>query len=415
MEKTSLKLGIVPLTDCAPIAVAREMGFFAAYGLDVEISREPSWANIRDKVAVGALDGAQMLSAMPIAASLGLGGLKTPMVTGFAMDLNGNAVTVSEALYQRMVDADPLAMSRRPVSAQALKVVIDEDKAAGRKPMTFATVFPFSPHNYELRYWMASAGIDPDRDVRLVVIPPPRMAEVLAAGDIDGYCVGEPWNEQAVVQGIGRTVITSYEIWNNRVEKVFGVTRAWAEAHPETHKAVIKALIQAAAWADRPENRMAVVELIAGPDYVDAPVEVVKMSMTGTFRYACGEAAQPLPDFNVFHRYAANFPWLSQAEWTITQMLRWGQLTLPLDVKATAAQAFRPDLYRAAAAELGVACPLVDHKIEGRNAGAWTLEAATRPIAMGADLFFDGRIFDPADPLRYLAGFEVKRLSLADA
>ncbi|MBL8484537.1 MAG: ABC transporter substrate-binding protein, partial [Rhodocyclaceae bacterium] len=302
-EKTQLRLGIIPLTDCAPLVVAKERGYFAQQGLDVALSREPSWANIRDKVVLGELDGAHMLAGMPIAATLGLAGAQKAMVTAFSMDLNGNAITLSNELYARMQEADAPAMQSRPVSAVALRKVLDQDRAAGRPPMTFATVFPVSMHNYQLRYWMASAGIDPDRDLRLVVVPPPQMVENLASRNIVGYCVGEPWNQQAVELGIGRVVVTGYELWNNAPEKVFGVTRDWAESYPNTHRAVLRALLQAARWMDAPENRAEVVDLIARREYVHAPREVVAHSMTGTWRYARDETPVQMRDFNVFHRY----------------------------------------------------------------------------------------------------------------
>jgi ABC-type nitrate/sulfonate/bicarbonate transport system substrate-binding protein len=406
-EKTDVTFGIIPLTDCAVIVVAHEKGYFKKYGLNSSVSREASWANIRDKVALGVLDGAHMLAGMPIAATLGLGLPPTPMVTAFSMDLNGNGITVSNDLYARMLAADPEAMRERPLTARALKKVIDANKLAGRPPMTFAMVFPVSTHNYEIRYWMAAAGIDPDRDVQLIVIPPPQMVANLQSRNIDGYCVGEPWNARAVTAGIGHTLITSYEIWNNGPEKVFGVNREWAEKYPNTHRAAIMALIDAAQWMDKPENRDEVARLISGPAYVDAPVDEVRMSMTGTFRYSQGEAPRPLPDFNVFHRYAANFPWRSHAVWFLTQMIRWGQIETPLDIHATAATVYRPDLYRDAAQALGVPVPIVDEKVEGAHATTWTLNDASAPIVMGPDRFFDGRIFEPARPIEYLAGFDI--------
>jgi ABC-type nitrate/sulfonate/bicarbonate transport system substrate-binding protein len=412
LEKTELKFGIIPLTDCAPIVVAAEKGYFKKYGLNVAISKESSWANIRDKVSIGELDGAHMLAGMPIAATLGVGATPKPTVTGFAMDLNGNGITVSEELYQRMVQADPEAMKQRPTSARALKRVIDADKKAGKEPMTFAMVFPVSTHNYEIRYWMASAGIDPDQDVRLIVIPPPQMVANLNAKNIVGYCVGEPWNERAVEMGIGRTIVTNYEIWNNKLEKVFGVNQEWADKYPNTHKAAIMALIEASAWADKPENRMEVVKIISQKSYVNAPEDVVKMSMTGTFKYSKNEAPTPMPDFNVFHRYAANFPWQSQAAWYITQMLRWGQIEHPLDIRKTAASIYRTDLYRAAAKELGVACPNIDSKTEGTHKAGWTLDKASQPIAMGPDLFFDGERFDPNKLMAYLKSFKVQDMKV---
>jgi nitrate/nitrite transport system substrate-binding protein len=273
-------------------------------------------------------------------------------------------------------------------------------------------VFPVSTHNYEIRYWMASAGIDPDRDVRLIVIPPPQMVANLQAGNIVGYCVGEPWNQRAVEMGIGHSVITNYEIWNNSPEKVFGVNRAWAEQHPNTHKAVIRALIEAAQWMDKPENRREVVKIIARKDYVNAPEEVVDNSMTGTWTYREPEGPVPLPDFNVFFRYAATFPWRSHAVWFLTQMLRWGQIEQPINFRQVAEAVYRSDIYREAAAELGIAVPTIDYKPEGIHAAPWQLLDASRTIDMGPDRYFDGMVFDPARPVDYLRGFDVSAMKV---
>ncbi|HAC60433.1 MAG TPA: nitrate ABC transporter [Rhodobiaceae bacterium] len=413
IEKTDLTLGIIPLTDCAPLVIAHEKGYFSKHGINSQISKEASWANIRDKVSIGALDAAHMLAGMPIASSLGVGAIRKPTITAYSMDLNGNGITVSNELYARMVDADPEAMAERPISARALKKVIDADKAAGKNPMTFAMVFPVSTHNYEIRYWMADAGIDPDRDVRLIVIPPPQMVANLTAKNIDGYCVGEPWNERAVIAGIGKTLVTNYEIWNNNPEKVVGVNLEWAEKNPNTHMAMIRALVEAAQWMDKPENRLEVVEIISRKSYVNAPVDVVKMSMMGTFRYSMDEDPRPLPDFNVFYRYAATFPWKSHAMWFISQMIRWGQIETPIDIARTASEIYRPDIYREAVKSLGIPTPTVDMKTEGTHAEAWTLQDATAPIAMGPDLFFNGDVFDPSEILSYIDGFEVKNMAFA--
>ena len=413
IEKTDLTLGIIPLTDCAPLVIAHEKGYFSKYGINSQISKEASWANIRDKVSIGALDAAHMLAGMPIASSLGVGAIKKPTITSYSMDLNGNGITVSNELYDRMVEADPEAMVERPVSARALKKVIEADKAAGADPMTFAMVFPVSTHNYELRYWMADAGIDPDKDVRLIVIPPPQMVANLRAQNIVGYCVGEPWNERAVIAGMGKTLVTNHEIWNNNPEKVVGVNLDWAEKNPNTHMAMIRALVEAAQWMDKPENRLEVVEIISRKSYVNAPVDVVKMSMTGTFRYAMDEEPRPLPDFNVFYRYAATFPWKSHAMWFISQMIRWGQIEKPLDIAKTAGEIYRPDIYREAVKSLGIPAPTIDVKTEGTHAEPWTLEEATKPIVMGSDLFFNGDVFDPSNILSYIEGFEVKNLAFA--
>lgn len=402
-ERPQLTLGFVPLNDCAPLVAARTQGFFAAEGLDVTLSREASWAAIRDKVAFGLLDGAQMLAGMPIASALGVGAPPQPMVTALSLGLNGNAITVSQVLYERLLAVDADAMAERPCSARALKALIEADRAAGLAPLTFAMVHPASAHNYQLRYWLASAGIDPDRDVRLIVVPPPRMVANLEAGRIAGYCVGEPWNQLAVEAGLGRALVTGYELWNNAPEKVLGVTREWAERHPNTHRALIRAIVRASLWLDDSANREIIAGQLARPEYVDAPARIVRRTLAGRFHYAADASAE-LPDFNVFHRYAANFPWRSHAMWFITQMLRWGQLSSAVDIAATAAMIYRPAVYRDAVAGLGIDCPACDLKSEGTHRSLWKLaEADGSTIVMGADAFFDGRVFDPADPQRYIA------------
>lgn len=395
LEKTRLTLGFIPLTDCAPLVIAKEKGWFERYGLDVELSKETSWANVRDKVAIGILDGAQMLAPMPIAASLGLEPTDKPMVTALSLDLNGNAITVSNSLYGEMRRADGEAMAHRPLTARALAKVIVERRERGERPLAFAVVFPVSTHAYQLRYWMAAAGIDPDRDVELLVIPPPQMVSNLRAGNIDGFCVGEPWSSVAVSEDLGRVLITSYELWNNNPEKVLGVNQEWAEQYPNTHRALMMALLETARWIDAHEHRPEVAQIIARSHYVNAPPEIVAMSMTGTFRYGKTEAPVAMPDFNCFYRFAANFPWCSHAQWFLAQMQRWGHVGAAVDRAATAARVYRPDLFREAAAALGLAYPSVDAKCEGRHDRGWILEAATEPLAMGPDRFFDGGVFDP--------------------
>jgi nitrate/nitrite transport system substrate-binding protein len=416
LEQTRLTLGFMPLTDCAPLAVALEKGYFARHGLDVALSRQMSWASIRDKLVAGALDGAHMLAAMPLATTLGLGEVRKPLLTALSLDLNGNAVTVSRDLHRRLVAAGPVAAADRPKLNAALAALVSTDRAAGRRPLRFAMVFPFSTHNYLLRYWLAAGGIHPDRDIHLSVVPPPYMVEALRSGDIDGYCVGEPWNEQAVAAGVGRSLLTDYDIWNNHPEKVLGVSREWAERHPNTHKALLMALLEAAEWIDRPENRLEVVEIISAEEYVNAPADVVKMSMTGFFRYGEDEEPVPSPDFNVFFRYAATFPWQSHAVWFLTQMVRWGQIAEPLDLRKLAEEVYRPDLYREAARELGLPAPAAAFKTEGLRDGGLPPGPDGAGLALGADTFCDGRVFDPGRPVEYLAGFELhsRKIGLDD-
>jgi nitrate/nitrite transport system ATP-binding protein len=400
LEKTELALGFIPLTDCAPLVVARERGLFARQGLKVILSRESSWANIRDKVSVGMLDGAQMLAGMPLASAAGMD-QSAPLVTGLSLDLNGNAITVSNALYGRMLATGEPDIGSPAGSARALRSVIEENRASGAKPLVFAMVFPSSMHNYLLRYWMASAGIDPDRDVHLTVVPPPQMVNYLGAGVISGYCVGEPWNTQAVADGLGRILVTSRDLWNNHPEKVLGVTGAWAAANPNTHQALLRALMEAASWIDEPANRDDVCEMLSQGRYVNTPAEVLARSMTGTLQFAPDLAPEQRPDFNVFQRYAAGFPWRSHALWLLTQMARWGQLPAPQSLQPIAEAVYRPELYREAATSLGLLAPGCDYKVEGIHPEPWFGSDADG-LLLGADRFFDSRSFSPTDPVAYL-------------
>jgi nitrate/nitrite transport system ATP-binding protein len=408
IEKRRLTLGFVPLTDCAPLVVAKEEGLFARYGLDVELSRESSWANIRDKVSTGMLDGAQMLAAMPLAASLDTQ-RSQPMVTSLSLDLNGNAVTLSKELYGQMMATGRDDLDTASGSARALREVIERNKAAGRPKLGFAVVFPQSSHNYLLRYWMADAGIDPDTDVRLIVVPPPQVGHYLRAGMVAGCCVGEPWNTLAVSQGLGRIVVTSHDIWNNHPEKVFAVTRNWAQSNPNTHRAVLMALLEACAWLDDPGHRQAACELLSQGRYVNVPVDVLEKSLTGTLLVSSDASPRSAPDYNVFHRYAANFPWHSHAAWFLSQMLRWGEITDHETAEKVARAVYRPEGFRAAARALGMPYPETDYKMEGQHAAAWSLPSGQHTLAMGADRFMDGRLYDPQKLAEYVSGFEITR------
>lgn len=409
LEKTKLALGFVPLTDAAPLAVAFERGLFDKHGLDVSLSREPSWANIRDKVMAGALDGAHMLAGMPLAATLGVGALQTPMVTALVLQTNGNAITVSTELHARMQDADAAAMASPATSARALKAVIDADKRAGRPPLTFAMTFPIATHNYELRMWLASGGIDPDADLALIVVPPPQMVDHLSAGIIQGYCVGEPWNGLAVELGTGHIVLTKHDLMCNAPEKVLGVSRDWAERHPATHHALLQAVIEAQVWLDQSEHRAEAAALLRLGGYVDAPLAVVARSLTGRLKRSPDGPTVDHPDFHVFHRYAAGFPWRSYADWTIAEMVRWGQITAPLDIRAVSDAVYRPDLYRIAADALDLPFPTIDRKVEGMPAAPWLLSDANRPIPMGPGTWAGGGRFDPARPVDYLTAQTIAR------
>ena len=368
IEKSELTLGFIKLTDMAPLAIAREKGFFEEEGLSVTLVAQSNWKVLLDGVVSGELDGAHMLAGQPIAASIGYG-TKAALVTPFSMDLNGNAITVSNAVWEAMkpglvMDGDKPA---HPISAAALKPVIEAYAAEG-KPFNLGMVFPVSTHNYELRYWLAAGGINPGvyspddvsgqigGEVLISVTPPPQMPATLEAGTIDGYAVGEPWNQAAVAKGIGVPVITDNDIWKNNPEKVFGLTAEFAQTNPQTTLALTKALIRAAIWLDEDDNanRVEAVEILSRPEYVGADAAVLANSMTGSFEYEKGDV-RPAADFNVFFRYNATFPYYSDAVWYLTQMRRWGQIA---DAKPdawfdeTARSVYKPDVYKAAAEAL---------------------------------------------------------------
>jgi two-component system, oxyanion-binding sensor len=395
LETRSVTLGFIPLLDCAPLIIARDKGFFRRQGLDVLLLRERSWASLRDRVALGMLDGGQMLQAIPLAATAGLGGLKVPMVSGCVLNLGGNGITVSTELWEAMRNIDPQAGSSTLKAATALASIVAERRLSSAASLTFAVTFPYSSHNYELRLWLAAAGLEAERDVRLVVVPPQQMLSHLTAGRIDGYCVGAPWNSMAAVQGVGRVVATKADLWENGPEKVFTVTRQWAERHPNTHRALLRALIEASIWLDEPAHHEEAAVLLAQPGIVNAPAPLLAALLAGRLFVAFEEPARLVPDFIVFHRYATNFPWRSQNLWTLVEMQRAGQLGAEIDLRALAAQVVAADTYRAVAAELGLPAPTIDDKTEGTHAVGWTLRQATRPIAMGSDRLLGGRIFDP--------------------
>ena len=366
VEKDELKFGFIKLTDMAPLAIAYEKGFFEDEGLFVTLEPQANWKVLLDRVITGELDGAHMLAGQPLAATIGFG-TEAHIVTPFSMDLNGNGITVSNEVWEMMkphlemqADGKPV----HPIPASALKPVVEAFRAQGR-PFNMGMVFPVSTHNYELRYWLASGGIHPGfystsdisgqikAEALLSVTPPPQMPATLEAGTINGYCVGEPWNQQAVFKGIGVPVITDYEIWKNNPEKVFGLTKAFVEENPNTVLALTKALIRAAMWLDENDNanRMEAVEILSRPEYVGADREVIANSMTGTFEYEKGDTRE-VPDFNVFFRHHATYPFYSDAIWYLTQMRRWGQIAehKPDEWYAEVAkQVYLPEIYLKAA------------------------------------------------------------------
>lgn len=413
VEKDELKFGFIKLTDCAPIVIAREKGFFADEGLQVEVIAQPNWKTLLDNVINGELDGAHMLSGQPIAATIGFG-TKAHVITAFTMDLNGNGITVSNSIWEQMQEQDEALQSPtppHPITAASLKPIVAEKLAGGEK-LQMGMVFPVSTHNYELRYWLAASGIHPgfytqadiggrtDAEVELSVTPPPMMPATLEAGNIQGYCVGEPWNQQAVAKGIGVPVTTNYDVWKNNPEKVFGVTKKWADENPKTHLAVIKALIRAGKWLDETNdggelvNREEACRILSRSDYVGADFDVIKNSMTGFFYFQKTDK-RPMPDFNVFFKYHCTYPWYSDGVWFLTQMRRWGQITEAKPAEwyhEKAKEVYRPDIYQEAARLLVTEGHLSEDDVP------WDTDGYKPPTSD----FIDGIPYDGRDPISYL-------------
>ncbi|MDR3493195.1 MAG: CmpA/NrtA family ABC transporter substrate-binding protein [Ancalomicrobiaceae bacterium] len=370
--------GFVALVDCAPLIVARDKGFAERQGLELTLVRETSWANIRDRIFLGHFDAAQMLAPMTIAATLGLGLPAAPVLAPLVLDLNGNAITVTTAVKDAMRRTGDAGDLDRPGAAgAALKRIVAARREAGEMPLTFGMTYPFSSHNYELRYWLASAGIDPDRDVRLTVVPPPMMAATMSAGHVDGYCVGAPWPTVAVAAGIGHVVATSVALKPGSMEKVLGVRKAWADRHPERLDALIRAVTAACAWCDDPANRPELAAMLARPGILDVSADLILAALSG--RILTDPGAAPVPVANYLRFSGRNRPSVAGARWYAAEMVRWGQ-TANLDAALAAAGiTFRGDLYDRA---LGLAGPA----------------SADRAVTL-----FDGVTFDANDPAAYLA------------
>jgi nitrate/nitrite transport system substrate-binding protein len=416
LEKPNLKFGFIKLTDMAPLAIAYEKGFFKDEGLNVQLEAQANWKVVMDRVVSGELDGSHMLAPAPLGASIGFG-TKADIITAFAMGLNGSAITVSNEVWKQMkpnVATGKDGAVQHPIKADVLKAVVDSYKSQG-KPFNMAMTFPVGSHNFKLRYWLAGGGIAPgyyappqdtsgqiDASVLLSVTPPPQMPATMEAGTIFGYCVGEPWNQQAVAKGVGVPVVTDYELWKDIPEKVFGVSQAWAEKYPKTHVAVVKALIRASMWldAENNKNRPEAVKILAQSKYVGADEKVLANSMTGTFEYEKGDK-RALPDFNIFFRHHATYPYYSGAVWYLTQMRRWGQINEYKDdawYLDTAKKVYRPDIYMKAAEAL-----IADKKAKADEFPAKT-DTGFKPEQA---FFIDSIAFDAKKPNDYLAKFPI--------
>ncbi|HBJ33940.1 MAG TPA: nitrate ABC transporter substrate-binding protein [Planctomycetaceae bacterium] len=419
IEKPKIKLGFIKLTDCAPLVIAKEKGFFDDEGLQVELEAQSNWKVLLDRVVDGQLDGAHMLAGQPIGATIGIG-TKADVITAYSLNYNGNAITVSNDVWSAMQQADGKladANPPRPVTASPLRPIVDRFKAEA-KDFNMGIVFPVSTHNYELRYWLAAGGIHPGlytaddingmtgAEVLLSVTPPPQMPSTMEAGTIQGYCVGEPWNQAAIAKGIGLPVVTNLEIWKDNPEKVLGVMKSWDKANPNTHVAIIKALIRAGKWLDEKDasgkfvNREETTSLLSMPNYVGADREVIAAGMTGTYRYQKSEVKQ-MPGFILFFDAMASYPHYSDCIWFLTQMRRWGQIG---DSKpdawyeSTAKSVYQPSIYRRAA-ELLVA--------EGLLSSDEFPEATYDGYRAVSSEFIDKLPFDARAPVAYINSFQI--------
>ena len=410
LEKDELKFGFIKLTDMAPLAVAYENGYFEDEGLFVTLEAQANWKVLLDGVIDGQLDGAHMLAGQPLAATIGYG-TEAHIITPFSMDLNGNGITVSNEIWDQMKEHIPHEDGKpvHPISASTLAPVVEDYKDQG-KPFNMGMVFPVSSHNYELRYWLAAGGLEPGyyspenisgqigADVLLSVTPPPQMPSTMEAGTIYGYSVGEPWNQQAVFKGIGVPVITDYQLWKNNPEKVFGINAQFAEENPNTTLAITKALIRAAIWLDENDNanRPEAVEILARSEYVGADYDVIANSKTGTFEFEKGDKRE-IPDFNVFFRYNATYPFYSDAIWYLTQMRRWGQIAEPKDDQwyfDTAKEVYKPEIY------LQAARLLVDEGLADEADFPW--ESDGFKASTPSEDIIDGIAYDGRNPNAYI-------------
>lgn len=377
-ETKTIRFGMIALTDCAPIVMAHELGHFKKFGLTSVVSKEASWAVIRDKMNLGENQATHMLLGMPLASTMGLAGSPVkPMITPWLLNRNGQAITLNARLKA--------AGARTPA---AIKPLADKARASGA-PMTFAMTFPPGTHAMWMRYWLASGGIHPDRDVNLITIPPPQMIANMRVGKMDGFCVGEPWNRRAISDGIGFTAVTTQQMWKDHPEKVCAFTEEFAAKNPKTVKAVLKGLHLASEHLDKMENRPAAAAVIARPTYINCPPAIILERLLGKYDYGDGRVEQD-PNYMIFSQRQCNYPHPAFGVWWLTQFRRWGMVKGVPDYHGVVKRVLRPDIYLEAMKELGVT-PKV---------------APIQKIAL-----FDGSSMDVADPEKYARSFPVNSLA----
>lgn len=387
-DNRRLRIGFIPLVDAAALIVAVDRGFAAAEGLDIELVREVSWSNIRDKLNIGMFDAAHLLAPVAIASSLGIGHVKVPIIAPFNLGLNGNAITVTNALQKALQDKAVGSLADPKVSARALFAIVTERKAKGLPPLRFGMTFPFSTHNYQLRFWMASAGVDPDEDVQMVVLPPPFMVESIKNGHVDAFCVGAPWNSVAVDLGIGHILHFVSEILQRAAEKVLAMRASWAAENEGALHALMRAHRKAAGFIENEANRDEVSRILSAPHRLNVAPEITRRTLDGRLKVSPEGKYRESDRYLMVGRRGAARPDRTQASWLYAQMVRWGQAPLSTELLLAARDTFRPDLY---------------DQVFG--AGDMPPESEPRD-GIGA---FDGPAFDPLDLEKHLAPWPVRR------
>lgn len=377
----------LPLLDASILIIAREKGFAEALGIDLRLSREVSWANVRDRMAIGHFDVAHMLAPMPLASNLGLTPISERIIAPMALGSGGNAVTVSKVLSEAL-DL-PVTLDDPAEAGTSLRKLIAARKSNGDALLRFAVVHPHSSHFFELRYWLAACGIDPETEIDTIVLPPPYMADALKRGTIDGYCVGEPYNTAALEAGDGVLLTTKNAIWRNSPEKVLGVREDWADDNPQMLGDLLRALYRSAEWCGTVANRRELAAILSSAHYLNSSADLLEAALAGPAGF------EPFA-------HVATYPWQSHALWFYSQMVRWGQVEHTAEHAFTASRTFRPDIYRDVLAAAGAPVPSANAKVEGALVEPTPVGAGQARLILGPDGFFDGRIFDPEALDRYI-------------
>jgi ABC-type nitrate/sulfonate/bicarbonate transport system substrate-binding protein len=387
-ERQKLRIGFIPLADAAALIVAIDRGFAKEEGLDVELVREVSWSNVRDKLNIGMFDAAHLLAPVAIASNLGIGHVRVPIIAPFNLGLNGNAITVTNALQKALQDKAEGDLADPKVSAKALAAIIAERKRKGQPLLNFGMTFPFSTHNYQLRFWMASAGVDPDEDVQMVVLPPPFMVESIRNGHVDAFCVGAPWNSVAVDLGVAHILHFVSEILQRAAEKVLALRTSWVDENPESLRALIRAHKKAAAFIEDEANREEVCEILSAPNRLNVAPEIMRRTLDGRLKISPDGKFRESDRYLMVGRRGAARPDRAQASWLYAQMVRWGQAPLSKELLLAARATFQPGTYD-----------------EVLGAGDLPPEGEPKD-GVGA---FDGPEFDALDIEKHLAPWKIGR------